>query len=190
MPKIAIVLTNGYADWECAFLNGIGNSYYGVETLNAAPAGQTVVSQGGLTTIPSGSVEEIEPNEFDCLVICGGVIWESTEAPDITKTILDFLKNEKYVAAICGGTLALANAGILNDIHHTSNTLEFLKNNSTIYNGASNYIEDHKAVIDKRIITAAGSAPASFTAEIFRAVGIADETVKDFLKMLSAEHMS
>lgn len=38
MPKIAIILTNGYADWECAFLNGIGSAYYDIETLNVTPA--------------------------------------------------------------------------------------------------------------------------------------------------------
>ena len=56
MPKIAVVLTDGYADWECAFINDIGSAYYGIETVNVAPNGDDVISQGGLRTIPDRSL--------------------------------------------------------------------------------------------------------------------------------------
>lgn len=188
MPKIAIVLTNGYADWECAFINGIGSAYYGIETVNVAPNGDDIVSQGGLRTIPDYSLNSVKPDDFNMLVLCGGTIWGTDEAPDIKELALGFLHVKKYVAAICGGTLALANAGILDDKRHTSNDLEFLTGNSNVYKGQTQYVDTAIAVSDENIITAAGSAPVHFSAAVFRAVGVDEKSVSEFLSMLSAEH--
>ncbi|MCP4756932.1 MAG: glutamine amidotransferase [Proteobacteria bacterium] len=190
MPKIAIVLTNGYADWECAFLNGIGNAYYGVETFNVAPVGAKITSQGGVQTIPDGSLEDVKVEAFDALVICGGMTWTTPQAPDMKRFAIDFLDHDKHVAAICGGTLALANTGILNNKRHTSNDLNFLTSNSTIYVGQSHYMDDPTAVVDQNVITAAGNAPAHFTAAVFRAVGVDNKTVDEFVAMLAREHVT
>ncbi|MEM9555723.1 MAG: DJ-1/PfpI family protein [Acidobacteriota bacterium] len=188
MSRIAVVLTDGYADWECAFINGIGSAYYGVETLNIAPAGARVLSMGGVQTVPDESLERIRAEEFDALVICGGTIWATAQAPDMKALALEFLEQEKCVAAICGGTLALANAGVLNDRRHTSNDLEFLASNSTAYTGQSHYVDDPAAVIDRNVMTAAGYAPVHFSAAVFRAVGVDGKTVDEFVAMLAKEH--
>jgi putative intracellular protease/amidase len=188
MSRIAIVLTDGYADWECAFLNGIGSAYYGVETFNVAPFGAKIVSQGGVQTIPDDSLENVKVEAFDALVICGGMIWTTPQAPDMKRLALEFLDHGKPVAAICGGTLALANAGLLNNKRHTSNDLNFLISNSTAYNGQSFYVDNLTAVVDQNVITAAGNAPAHFTAAVFRAVGVDNKAVDEFLSMLAREH--
>lgn len=189
MPKIAIVLTDGYADWECAFLNGIGCAYYGLETFNVAPAGAKIVSQGGVQTIPDDSLENVKVEAFDALVICGGMIWTTPHAPDMKRLALEFLDRGKHAAAICGGTLALANAGILDNKRHTSNDLRFLTSNSPVYVGQSYYVDDPGAVADQNVITAAGNAPAHFSAAVFRAVGVDNKAVDEFLSMLAREHV-
>ncbi|MFK8033786.1 MAG: DJ-1/PfpI family protein [Hyphomicrobiales bacterium] len=188
MPKLAILLTNGYADWECSFLNGIGNAYYGIETRNVSPNGKPIVSQGGLQTIPDDTLASVKPKVFDVFVICGGNIWETENAPEIQHLAEDFLGARKHVAAICGGTLALADAGILNDKNHTSNAPEFLSNGSKNYSGQSHYINKVTAVEDQRVITAPGHAPAHFSAAVFKVVGINEDRISEFLAMLSAEH--
>ncbi len=187
MAKIAVVLTEGYADWECAFLNGIGNAYYGVETFKAAPGGLNIVSMGGLKTIPDGSLENVKAEAFDALVICGGMIWTTPQAPDMKALALEFLDRKKYVAAICGATLALANAGILNNRRHTSNDIRFLTGNSTVYTGQSHYEDIPAAVVDQNVITAAGGTPLNFTAAVFRAAGVENKKVDEFLSMLARE---
>ncbi|MEP0519332.1 MAG: DJ-1/PfpI family protein [Hyphomicrobiales bacterium] len=188
MPHLAILLTNGYADWECAFLNGIGGAYYGLETQNVSPDGDPVVSLGGLQTLADSAVANLKPETFDALVICGGSIWETDKAPDVTQLAKSFLDADKHVAAICGGTLALAKAGLLNNRKHTSNAPNFLSENSETYCGISHYINKVTAVEDQKVITAPGHAPAHFSAAVFRAAGIDESTVSEFLNMLSAEH--
>ena len=41
MTTIVTVLTDGFADWETALLNAAARSYYGIETLFAAPGGRS-----------------------------------------------------------------------------------------------------------------------------------------------------
>jgi len=188
MPRIAIVLTEGYADWECAYLNGIGRAYYGIEIQNVAPDGGKVTSLGGLMTLPDDSLANVKPKAFDALVLCGGSIWETDNAPNVKQLILEFLDEGNAVAAICGGTLALAHAGILDKRRHTSNAPDYLAKNAKTYNGNSLYVDQVTAVVDQNVITAPGNAPAHFSAAIFQAVGIDEKTVSEFLGMLSAEH--
>lgn len=188
MSNIAIVLTERYADWECAFINGIGRAYYGVETVNVAPGGETITSLGGIHTRPDGSLEGVNAEEFHALVICGGMIWTTPQAPDMKGLALEFLDQKKPVAAICGGTLALAKAGILDDKRHTSNDLNFLTSNAPGYAGQSLFVDEPAAVMDQNVITAAGNVPIHFSAAVFRAVGVEHNTVDEFLAMLAKEH--
>lgn len=116
------------------------------------------------------------------------MIWTTPQAPDMKRLALEFLDYGKHVAAICGGTLALANAGILDNKRHTSNDLDFLTSNSTVYAGQSHYVDDSTAVVDQNVITAAGNAPAHFSAAVFRAAGVDDKTVDEFLTMTAKEH--
>lgn len=59
------------------------------------------------------------------------------------------------VAAVCGATVALAYAGILDQRKHTSNGKGFLEMVCPTYKGSSNYI-DAPAVCDGNLITASG----------------------------------
>ncbi len=73
------------------------------------------------------------------------------------------------VAAICGATAGLARAGILDNVKHTSNALEYIQ--TTDYRGAALY-QDQPAVTDGDIITANSTAPLDFAYHIFKKLGV------------------
>ncbi len=170
MTTIAVALTDRYADWEVALLMAEGRSFLGIDFVVATPAARPVTSMGGMTATPKAAIETLDPTAFDALVVCGGEIWQTQAAPDISATIRAFSNAGKLVAGICAATLALARAGVLNEVAHTSNALELLETTEA-YRGRERYRRIASAVRDANIITAAGTAPTTFTAEIFRALG-------------------
>jgi hypothetical protein len=74
-------------------------------------------------------------------------------------------------------------------VRHTSNDPVFLSQNADGYAGAELYIGSASAISENRVITAPGTAPASFTAAIFESVGLDHEKVVQFKAMMAAEHV-
>ena len=187
--KLAIVLTEGFADWECALLMASGRSHYGFEIVTASPGGKPVMSMGGLKVSPDRPVETLEAGAFDCLVLCGGETWENSEtAPDLSPLLRSFHEHGRVVGGICAATLALAGAGLLNTVSHTSNERDFLKT-TPAYTGASHYRSVPYAVRDGQIVTAPGTAPVTFAAEIYRALGLASRELDHYVRLFGAEHI-
>ena len=186
MTTIVTVLTQGYADWETAMLNAVARSFYGVETRFATPGGVPVTSSGGLKVTPDLAVEDIDVTAIDALVINGGSAWSQPDAPDIGKVLVAARNAGKTVAGICDATLALAKAGLLDEIAHTSNSAENLP--STGYRGARHYQDLPAAVVAGKIVTAAGTAPVSFMAGVMETLGLKDGNLDYYLGLHAAEH--
>ena len=74
---------------------------------------------------------------------------------------------DRPVAAICGATLALAHAGLLEERLHTSNGRKFIAEHVSHYRG-NGFYRAVQAIRDQGVITANGLAPFAFAAEIFR----------------------
>jgi hypothetical protein len=89
-----------------------------------------------------------------------------------------------------GGTLALARAGLLDSVSHTSNSADFLQQNAIGYESTTLYRSSQVAVVADRVITAPGPAPVSFTCAVFEAAGLSSEIVSQFRSLLAAEHGS
>jgi putative intracellular protease/amidase len=79
------------------------------------------------------------------------------------------------IAAICGATLAVARAGLLDDHAHTSNEPAYLVDMVPEYAGAPRYV-DALAVRDRGLITASGLGPVDFAREIFEELQVFSET--------------
>ena len=188
MGKIAIVLTQGFADWEYALIGGTGGSFYGLDVQYFSPEVGHLQSQGGLTATVSQNLGELSEWQPNVVVVVGGNIWDTDKAPNISKVLRIQYENGAHIGGICGGTLALARAGMLDDIPHTSNDAGFLEQNATDYTGAAHYIPSASAVSSGRIITAPGTAPSSFTAAVFKAADLSKELVEQFKGMMAAEH--
>ncbi|MDQ0319551.1 putative intracellular protease/amidase [Pararhizobium capsulatum DSM 1112] len=185
--KLAIVLTEGFADWECALLMASARGDFGFEIVTATPGGRGVMSMGGLKVVPDRDAETLDPASFDALVLSGGTIWQTEAAPDLSAVYRRFNDHGRPIAAICGATLAFARAGLLDTVAHTSNSLGLLERVPQ-YRGADLYLDQPQAVSDQGIITASETAPVSFAAEIYRAIGFSSEDLSSYLRLFGAEH--
>lgn len=174
MPVIYLYILDTLADWEPGhvlaelhsgrYLKDPARRYDMVlcgRTLDA------ITTMGGLHLKPEVRIADIRPGAGDLLLLPGADTWlDPAQAPVIEK-IRDVLAGETVVAAICGATLALANAGLLDHRPHTSNDLAVLKMFCPGYHGERFYV-DEPAVTDGNLITASGLAPVEFAYQVFR----------------------
>jgi len=126
-----------------------------------------ITTMGGIRIAPDVLINDIRPCTNDLLVLPGADTWlDPAQVPVITK-VRELLEGDVTVAAICGATLALANAGLLNKRPHTSNDLTALEMFCPDYQGEKFYLNE-PAVTDGNLITANGLAPVEFAYHVFR----------------------
>jgi putative intracellular protease/amidase len=113
------------ADWEYGYLTS------GITWADEAEPGQyrlrvlgdgsaEVTTKGRLHVRTDGSVDEVDEAEVALLVLPGADTWDEghDQVLALARTLLN---RDTPVAAICGATLGLARAGLLDDRAHTSN---------------------------------------------------------------------
>lgn len=188
MAKVAIILTPGFADWEYALIAGTGGPFYGLDVRFFSPETGKIRSQGGLVTVISHELADIPEWSPEVVTVISGTVWTTDAAPDLDGLLKAHHSQGGVVAGICGGTLALARAGLLDQTPHTSNNADFLKEHAPKYTGAEHFCVSASAVTGERVITAPGTAPVSFAAAIFENAGLAPNAVQQFKSMLAAEH--
>lgn len=179
MTKIAyLYVFDTMADWEPGFLIAElhsgryfrkGATGYTVRTVGIAK--EPVVTMGGVHIMPDLSLEECMADDAGVLILPGGDTWlEDIHAPMMEK-VSEFQDEGVFVAAICGATMGLAKAGLLDDRPHTSNDLGYLKAVIPAYTGESFY-RQQPAVTDGKLITASGVAPIDFAREVLRGLDV------------------
>ena len=188
MTRIAIALTEDFADWECALLMAVARSYLGVEIRTASPDGRPVTSMGGLKITPDLAHDAVDAETFDALIIPGGLSWEKGTAPDFGAKVREFHGSGKVVGGICAAASALAATGILNDVAHTGNRLASHQKYPA-YQGAALYHDQPQAVSDGKVITAPGNSPITFTMEILKALDLWSSEAEDEIAAFANEHL-
>lgn len=138
-----------------------------------------VVTTGGLTILPDLVLADVRPAESALLLLPGGEVWETAE--DANQAAVDaaarFLEAGVPVAAICGATLGLARAGLLDERAHTSNMADYLRA-APGYKGAARY-RDELAVADRGLITAGAVGAIEFAAAIFTTLDMYESSFID-----------
>jgi putative intracellular protease/amidase len=188
MTAIVVALTPDFADWECALLMAVARSYLGVTVKTATADGEPVTSMGGLKVTPDLAYADLKPQDFDAIVVPGGLAWERQTVPDgLHDLVIAFREHRKMVAGICAAASMLAGTGLLNRVQHTGNRLASHQEYPA-YSGADHYVDGPKAVHSDGIVTAAGTAPYTFTVEVLKGLGLWDATAEEELTPFSAEH--
>lgn len=169
--KVVFVLLNDYSDCEGAFLSTalhvgvVPGSDVKYEVYTAAPTLNEVRSIGGLRTLPDYSFENM-PRDYAALVLIGGNSWNSPEAELVSPLVQEALSKGKIIGAICNASSFLCSHGFLNEVKHTGNGLDQLKQwGGESYTNEAGFMEK-QAVSDKNIVTANGLGYLEFTREM------------------------
>jgi putative intracellular protease/amidase len=174
-----VAVYDSLADWE------VGHLLVELRTGRFTGTAWTVVSvgesldpittMGGLRVVPDVLVQELDPRDSDLLVLPGADLWEEG-GHAFAAAAGRFLKAEVPVAAICGATVGLARAGLLDDRRHTSAAAEVLA--ATGYAGGEHYVEE-RAVVDRGLVTAGPQSPVQFARATLDMLGLADDRTLD-----------
>jgi putative intracellular protease/amidase len=174
-----LLLFDGYADWEPSLAIAGLKTYGEFEIKTFSVDGNPVRSMGNLTVNPDFGLKDINPADFDLLLLPGGDKWEEGGNTEISKLVLDSFNAGKTIAAICAATTFLAKLGLYSRVKHTSNGLSYLKKQVPQYTNEENYINE-PSVDDNNVITANGAAMIEFAYKIFEHFHIMAQKDLDF----------
>ena len=151
--RILIVATDGFEEWELFGPRAILEKR-GAEVVLASPKldpiQATVHDDPGKTIRPDLTVDQANPDDFDALILPGGV--RNPDAlrthPKVIQLIEDFAAQGKPVAAICHGPWLLVEADLLRGRTATS----WPSIRTDLRNAGANVVDEAVAV-DENIIT-------------------------------------
>ena len=111
--KTMIILAPGLEECEALvtydllYRAGIDTDLVGLE--------DSITSSHKVTIIPHKNINDIDPNDYDCLILPGGIPGTpNLEANQKVQEFIDFFVNEdRYIAAICAAPSILAHKGLL-----------------------------------------------------------------------------
>jgi len=131
----------------------------------------SITTMGGIRLVPEMTIEDIKPTPDSVLILVGSNTWMDPVQDQVLAKVRDLLRTEITIGAICGATIGLARAGLLNNRPHTSNDLAVLKEYCPEYIGDAYYLSK-PAVTDKNLITASGLAAVEFAYEVMKKMGV------------------
>lgn len=182
MKYAYVYVLDTMADWELGFVIAELNSgqYFKnrgsrlpVKTVGASK--RPITTKGGVTVVP---VDEIPHETAAILLLPGADRWNDPEHAPIVETAKQLLDAGGNVAAICGATAALANAGLLDKRKHTSNSLDYLTMFCPTYKGVAFY-QDEQIVVDGNLITTSAAGSLLLAREV---IALLDLFKKDTLE--------
>jgi len=204
MKTIYLYVLDTMADWEVGYAIAELNSqryfdhHHEWQVKTFSLDGKPVTTLGGVTITPDVALEAVLPDQAVILILPGADRWLEPAQTPVLDLVRKFLAAAVPVAAICGATGALAEAGLLDTVRHTSNGRAYLKMFCPHYRGQALY-QDDLAVTDGNLITAGSSSPVEFASHIFRKLGAMSEarlalwsgyfgghSIPDLMKLLSS----
>lgn len=160
MITIYVYVLDTLADWELGYVTSELHSgrffkkdAERVSLKTVSYSKEPIHTMGGLTVVPDCLIDDVVVNETSILLLPGADTWNNPEHGAIIQKASEFLSVGAIVGAICGATVALANAGLLDSRRHTSNGQGFLEMFSPAYKGQEFYV-DEPSVADGNLITA------------------------------------
>ncbi|EIM75158.1 ThiJ/PfpI domain-containing protein [Nitratireductor aquibiodomus RA22] len=168
--KIGFVFIENYADWEYGLLAASAVEWLGADVVALTPGAGTVTSIAGFRRAGDRGASAEENADLGAVAVIGSDRWTVADAPDVAPLLQTVGARGGVVGGICAGTLALARAGLFETRSHTSNGADWIDENLPDYKGRENYRDVPFAVCDDRVVSAPGTAPATFASAFLEAV--------------------
>jgi putative intracellular protease/amidase len=168
VSAVYALLVPGYADWELAFALPEIRKSGRFEVVTVGLALEPVTSMGGVRALPELLWRDVDASDAALLLLPGSERWEQP----IDGAVLELLRGWRApLGAICGATIALAEAGLLDRRRHTSNLPGYLERHAPGYRGQAHYVAE-LCVADDGVVTASGAGPVEFARELLRLLSI------------------
>ena len=120
----------------------------------AAPTKKEIGGEHGYSLVPSVTIDEVNPDDYDLLLIPGGfpdgapaTVRKIKKAQEIARSFID---NDKLIASICHGPWTLASAGVVKGRRLTSYWHDGVPED---VKAAGGIWEDNEVVVDGNLIT-------------------------------------
>lgn len=169
----------GFADWQAALalceIRRPGD--WQVQTVGFSLA--TVMSMGGLAVQPDVSLTQIDLARAAMLIVPGGHLWLRGEGAEAVQLIRDTHAAGAPIAGIDSGVLALARAGLLDNVRHTGNWAGQIAGQVADYSGDERYDASVLAVSDGGVITASHLGSVEFAHDIIHALHLYSPSDRD-----------
>ena len=179
---IHVAIYDTWADWEPGYALAhlaSGDWQPDGKKYRIVTVGETsdpITTKGGITLTPDITIGELDPSNSAMRIRPGADTWLGGGNAGFADNASRFLAGGVPVAAICGATVGLAHAGVLNELDHTSNAPQILE--SDAYTGHARY-KNELVVTDGDLITAAGIAPVEFALAIFERLAFYNRAIND-----------
>ena len=178
MYTVYIYVLDTLADWELGYITAELSSRRffrkdapEVSVKTVAVSKEPIKTMGGLTIVPDCSISDIVMSEKSVLLLPGANTWDDQKHNAIIEKAGKLLSVGAVVCAICGATVALANAGLLDQRPHTSNGAGYLEMVSPAYKGQKFFI-DTPSVSDHNLITASSTGALLWAKQIIEQLDV------------------
>jgi len=183
--RVYVYVQDTWSDWEAGYIMAELNTgrffKKKEERLPVKTVGITkdpIMTMGGVRLTPDLTLRAVTPESSAALILVGGDTWQDPKHQPVIERAKMLLDAGSNVAAICGATSALAEAGLFDHRPHTSNGMQYLKMVAPNYKGEKYYKED-RAVSDGNLITASSAGPLQFTRYILERLDVfSDEALE------------
>ncbi len=121
MARVLVPLAQGCEELEAVTITDI-LTRGGIEVVTAGLDSQPVKASRGITLIPDTTLSSVMDQEFDMMVLPGGLPGADhlNDDPRVHQLLKRLNQNNRYTAAICAAPKVLATAGLLDGRKATS----------------------------------------------------------------------
>ena len=178
MFTVYVYVLDTLADWELGYVTAelssgrfFKKAAPEVSVKTVAISKEPIKTMGGLTIVPDCTIDDILVSEKSVLLLPGANTWDNPKHGAIIEKAGELLSVGAMVCAICGATVALANAGLLDQRPHTSNGAGYLEMASPAYKGQK-FFADTPSVADHNLITASSTGALLWAKQIIERLDV------------------